>query len=70
METFANIVAKIDSFIWGAPLLILLVAVHVYLTFRLKFIQRFIPLGIKLSVTKDPDGKGDISQFGALSIAL
>lgn len=70
METFANIVAKIDSFIWGAPLLILLVGVHVYLTFRLKFIQRFIPLGIKLSVTKDPDGKGDISQFGALSIAL
>ncbi len=34
------------------------------------FIQRKLPLAIKLSITKDPDAEGDISQFGALTTAL
>ncbi len=61
MDLLSNIVAQIDTFIWGAPLLILLVGCHLYLTFRLKFIQRFVPLGIKLSFIKDSDQKGEIS---------
>ena len=35
-----------------------------------RFIQRKLPTAIKLSVTKDPDAPGDISQFGALTTAL
>jgi AGCS family alanine or glycine:cation symporter len=60
---------QINDFVWGPVLLILLFGTHVYLTIRLKFIQRFIGLGIKLSVSKE-GGKGDISQFAALSTAL
>ncbi len=70
MEMLSDVIGKIDAFLWGAPLLILLVFTHLFFTFRLKFIQRYIPLGIRLSITRDPDGKGDISQFGALAIAL
>jgi AGCS family alanine or glycine:cation symporter len=43
---------------------------HLFLTFRTGFIQRKIGLGIRLSVKKDPDGEGDVSQFGALTTAL
>lgn len=69
-EVFSNAVKEVNSFLWGAPLIILLVGVHLYMTFRLKFIQRYIPLGIKLSIAKDNDSNGEISQFGALAIAL
>ena len=60
---------QINDFVWGPFLLVLLFGTHVYLTIRLKFIQRFIGLGIKLSVSKE-GGKGDISQFAALTTAL
>ena len=70
MDAFSKAVAEIDSFIWGAPLIILLVGIHLFMTFRLGFIQRYIPLGIKLSLRKDEDSNGEISQFGALAIAL
>ena len=70
METFARLIADFNQFLWGPPLLFLLVGVHIFLTFRLKFIQRYIPLGIKLSIRKDANSSGMISNFGALSIAL
>lgn len=63
-------VTWLDDFLWGAPLLILLGGAHIFLTLRLRFIQRYIPLGIKLSLTPDKESKGEISQFGALAIAL
>ena len=63
-------IAALDSFLWGPPLLILLLGCHVFLTFYLKFIQRYVFLGIKLSVRNDSGADGDISQFGALAIAL
>jgi AGCS family alanine or glycine:cation symporter len=42
----------------------------VFLTFRLRFPQRHIWKAIKLSVSKDPDATGDVSQFGSLATAL
>jgi AGCS family alanine or glycine:cation symporter len=51
-------------------LLILLLGTHIFLTFRLRFIQRYLGKAIKLSVQKSPEGRGDISQFGALTTAL
>ena len=70
METFAKIVSNINTVLWGPWLLVLLAGVHIYMTFRTGFIQRKLGAGIKYSVTKDTEGKGDISQFGALTMAL
>ena len=68
--TFSQLIDKIDSFIWGWPLIILLFGTHIYMTIRTGFIQKDIFKAIKLSVTKDPDAEGDVSQFGALTTAL
>jgi len=70
MESFANLVAQIDGWIWGIPLIVLLFGTHLFLTFRLRFIQRYIFKAIKVSVTKDEYGDGDVSQFSALTTAL
>ena len=63
-------ISDIDAFVWGPPMIVLLLGSHLFLTFRTGFIQRKLPTAIKLSVTKDPDAPGDISQFGALTTAL
>lgn len=60
----------ISSYVWGFPLIILLLGTHLFLTIRLKFIQRHTWTAIKLSVSKDESSSGDISQFGALATAL
>ncbi len=65
-----QIINSIDAFVWGPPMIVLLLGSHLYLTIRTGFIQRKLPTAIKLSVTKDPDAPGDISQFGALTTAL
>ena len=65
-----DILNYISDLLWGYPMIILLIGTHIYLTIRLKFPQRKIFTAIKLSVTKDKDGYGDVSQFGALATAL
>ncbi|WP_019228295.1 sodium:alanine symporter family protein [Sedimentibacter sp. B4] len=70
MEGIAQLVTTIDGWLWGWPLVILLFGTHLYLTFRLKFIQKHIGKAIKLSVTKDELATGDVSQFSALATAL
>ena len=70
MESFENILIQISDLLWGYPLIILLFGTHLYLTIRLKFIQRFIGKAIKISLRRDKEGTGDISQFGALTTAL
>jgi AGCS family alanine or glycine:cation symporter len=70
METFSKIISELNGWLWGPWLLILLFGTHLFMTIRTGFIQRKIGLGIKLSVTKDPGGIGDVSQFGALTTAL
>lgn len=70
MDAINHILDEISSVLWGYPMIILLVGTHLYLTIRLKFPQRKILTAIKLSVAKDKDGDGDVSQFGALATAL
>ena len=65
-----DILNYLSDLLWGYPMIILLIGTHIYLTIRLKFPQRKILTAIKLSVTKDKDGDGDVSQFGALATAL
>lgn len=71
LDTINNIVGAINGVVWGWPMIILLLGTHVFLTIRTGFIQRHtIAKGIKLSVTKDPDAEGEVSNFGALTTAL
>ena len=67
---FAQIIDTISSFLWGWPLIILLFGTHLFMTVRTGFVQKNIFKAIKLSVTKDKDASGDVSQFGALTTAL
>ena len=68
--SFSDIIEKIDSFLWGWPLILLLFGTHIFMTIRTGFVQKDVFKAIKLSVTKDPDSAGDVSQFGALATAL
>lgn len=70
MEAITKLVSTIDGWLWGWPLVIILFGTHLYLTFRLKFVQRYIGKAIKLSITKDEFATGDVSQFSALTTAL
>jgi AGCS family alanine or glycine:cation symporter len=70
METLNAFLEKASSAVWGAPLIILLFGTHLYLTFRLGLIQRYLPKAIKLSFSRKSEGEGDISHFGALMTAL
>src|SRR6188472_2981150 len=70
MQEFEKFVGQLSDFVWGPPLLILLLGTHVFLTFRLRFIQRYLGKAIKLSVQRSHEGQGDVSQFGALTTAL
>ncbi len=70
MEVVNNFFTWLNGYLWGPPLLILLFGTHLFMTVRTGFIQKKIGLGIKLSITKDRDGVGDVSQFGALTTAL
>lgn len=70
-ETISSAIQWLDDFVWGWWMIFLLLGTHIFLTVRTGFIQRkTITEGIKLSVAKDPDAEGEVSQFGALSTAL
>ncbi|MBR3146564.1 MAG: sodium:alanine symporter family protein [Eubacterium sp.] len=68
--SFSDLISTIDNFIWGWPLIILLFGTHLFMTVRTGFIQKDIFKAIRLSLTRDPDAEGDVSQFGALTTAL
>lgn len=73
MNNLQSILETVDSFIWGPPLLILLVGTGVYFTFRLGLIQfRHLPTALKMVFSKDKssDKQGDVSSFAALCTAL
>jgi AGCS family alanine or glycine:cation symporter len=70
MEQLGKAISTLDGWLWGPWLLVLLFGTHIFMTFRTGFIQKKLLLGIKLSVTKDAEGTGDVSQFGALTTAL
>jgi alanine or glycine:cation symporter, AGCS family len=70
MEDLTKLLEQAAGYVWGPPMLILLVGTHVYLTFRLRFIQRYLGRAIRISLQRDAEGEGDVSQFGALTTAL
>lgn len=66
---FMPVFETIIGMLWGWPMIILLFGTHLVMTIRTGFIQKDIFKAIKLSVTKDPEAQGDVSQFGALTMA-
>ena len=70
MDAITNLINQIDAWVWGWWMILLLLGTHIFMTIRTGVIQRKIGTAIKLSVTKDPDGEGEVSQFGALTTAL
>lgn len=71
MNQAVELINKIDGWVWGWWMIVLLFGTHLFMTIRTGFIQKHtITKGIKLSVTKDLDGEGEVSQFGALATAL
>ena len=71
MEKFSQLVTWVDGKVWGWGMILLLLGTHLFMTVRTRFIQRkTITKGIKLSVSKEPDADGEVSQFGALATAL
>ena len=71
IDLLNDALTHLSTFLWGWPLLILLLGTHLYLTIRLRFPQRYILTALKMYFSKDEaDKEGDISQFSALMIAL
>ena len=70
MQNLDQFIAEVSNFLWGWPMIVLLLGTHIFLTVRLRFPQRKILTAIRLSVTKDKGADGDVSQFGALATAL
>ncbi|WAA09000.1 alanine/glycine:cation symporter family protein [Fervidibacillus albus] len=72
MEELNELLGKISGFVWGIPLIVLLVGTGIFLTFRLGFLQiRSLPYALKLTFSRKQDHQsvGDISHFQALTTA-
>ncbi len=75
MELFSNILSKIDDFVWGPVMLVLLVGTGIFLTIRLKFLTwRNLGYALRSVLSREARtkkrGSGDISPFSALMTAL
>ena len=69
-EMVKEFIEWFNGIVWGWPMIVLLLGTHIFMTLRTGIIQRYVFRGIRLSVKKDPDAEGDVSQFGALATAL
>ena len=69
-ESFANGLKSADAFLWGPPLLILLLGTHIFYTIRLRFIQSHLGTAVKLITQKDDQLNGNVAPFAALAVAL
>lgn len=71
MEQFTQFLEMIDGWVWGVPLIVLILAVGIYLTIRLRVLQiRKLPKALKYMVRNEEDGEGEVTSFGALCTAL
>ena len=70
METFVKIIDSLNNVLWGVPTLVLLMGTAIYFSLRLGFVQfKYFGTGLKLLFRSD-DGKGEISPFQSLCVAL
>ena len=71
MSDFTDFLVKVDDLVWGIPLIVLILAAGIYLTFRLRLLQIVhLPKALKYMFKNEEDGHGEVSSFGALCTAL
>jgi len=71
LEKFTEILNSINNYVWGLPLIFLIMATGIILTVRMKGIQiRRLPLALKYMVKNEDGGKGEVSSFAALCTSL
>jgi AGCS family alanine or glycine:cation symporter len=70
LQAFADGIRALDELVWGWWMIFLLLGTHIFMTIRTGVIQRRIGTGIRLSLSRDAEAEGEISQFGALTTSL
>ena len=70
-NTINEILGMVDNFVWGVPLMVLILVGGIMLTLRLGVLQiRRLPLALKWMIKNEEEGDGEVSSFGALCTAL
>jgi AGCS family alanine or glycine:cation symporter len=70
MAEVAKALEGLAGWVWGPWFVALLFGTHLFLTFRLRFVQRYLGRAIRLSFARNAEGEGDVSHYGALTTAL
>lgn len=71
MKQFTEFLGQVDNFVWGVPLIVLILSAGIYLTFRLRLIQVIhLPKALRFMVKNEEEGEGEVTSFGALCTAL
>lgn len=71
LETINDFLSKVNDFVWGVPLIVLILATGIYLTCRLHLVQVLrLPKALKFMVKNEEGGTGEVTSFGALCTAL
>ena len=66
-----EVIKTIDGWVWGLPLIILILATGIFLTCRLGLLQiRHLPRALRYMIKNEEDGEGEVTSFGALCTAL
>lgn len=70
-DSLNQFLVKLDDFVWGVPLMVLILSGGILLTIRLGILQvRRLPLALKWMVKNEEEAEGEISSFAALCTAL
>lgn len=71
LETMNKTLVALDDFLWGLPLIILILATGIFLTVRLRGLQvKHLGKALKYVFHNEEDGVGEVTSFGALCTAL
>ena len=66
-----NIISKIDNWVWGWTLIVLILAAGLWLTVRTGFVQvKHLGKALKFMIKNEEEGEGEVTSFGALCTAL
>lgn len=69
--TVNNVINTVDEYVWGIPLILLIILTGIYLTIRVRGLQiRHLGKALKFMVKNEDGGEGEVSSFGALCTAL
>lgn len=71
MEQLNQLIIRVNDFVWGPPMIILILLTGILLTFRLKLLQVFrLPLALYYMIRNEERGRGEVSSLAALCTAL